>query len=454
MFQNLSSKLLDSINKITGRGRITEKNIKETMREIQKSLIDADVAVPVVKKFVMQVREKAIGEKIMRSLTPGQELIRIAKKELTKLMGEQNEELNLQTSPPAIVMLVGLQGSGKTTTTVKLARFLQEKQKKKVMVVSTDIYRPAAIEQLKVLADEANILFFPSNANESPLDIAKNAVIAAKKQSVDALLVDTAGRLHVDQAMMQEVQDLHKALTPVETLFIVDSMIGQDSVNTARDFNNSVPLTGVILTKIDGDSRGGSALSIKQVTEVPIKFLGSGEKTTALEPFHPDRVASRILGMGDVLSLIEQVEENIDKEEAKKVTKKMQKGKFDFNDFKNQLQQMQKMGGIGSIIDKLPGLGSAGISDKLQSAMSDDLFKGIEAIINSMTLKERGDPDLMSHSRKKRIARGCGKDIQEVNRFLKQFKTMQKMAKKFSSKGGMRKMMQMMQGIPGGGFPK
>ncbi len=448
MFQNLSDRILGSINKISGKGRISEKNIKDTVREVEKSLLEADVALPVVKKFIMNVRQKAIGQNVMKSLTPGQELIRIVQKQLVTVMGNENVELNLRAQPPVVILMAGLQGSGKTTTTGKLARLLKNKHKKKVMVVSTDIYRPAAIEQLQTLSREIDVEFFPSTPDQKPVDIVKNAKNAAKTQVCDVLIVDTAGRLHVDDDMMTEIKELHKISEPTETLFVVDSMTGQDAAITAKEFHDAVPLTGVILTKLDGDSRGGAALSITQITEVPIKFIGLGEKSDALQAFHPDRIASRILGMGDVLSLIEQVEENVDREKAEKMAKKLKKGNFDFNDFRDQLAQMKNMGGIGAIIDKLPGMSA--VSEQVKAAADEDMFKGVEAIINSMTISERRDPELMSPSRKKRISMGAGRDIQEVNKFLKQFKMMQKMVKKMSKKGGMRKMMSMMKGMQGG----
>lgn len=451
MFNNLTERLSETVRDLTGRGRLSEKNMKSALDEVRKALLEADVALPVVKKFIVNLKQKAIGSKITKSLSPGQALVKLVKKELTILMGQANESLNLKAVPPVVVLMAGLQGSGKTTTTAKLANYLKKRENKKVMAVSCDIYRPAAIEQLKVLANENDFLFFESNSSQKPIDIAQAAYTAAKQQGADVLIVDTAGRLHVDEEMMTEAKQLHQALNPTETLFVVDSMSGQDAANTAKAFNDALDLTGVILTKADGDARGGAALSIREVTGKPIKFIGVGEKTDALSPFHPERIASRILGMGDVLSLIEEAEEKLDKAKAEKMAKKMDKGKFDLEDFSEQIKQMSNMGGMGAILDKMPGMGN--IPEQAKAAVNDDLFKGIEAIISSMTKDERKHPEIIKASRKKRIASGSGTSIQEVNKLLKQFDQMQKMMKKFSKKGGMKGLMQMMQSkLPGGGM--
>jgi len=462
MFQNLSDRLGGALQKLRGQGRITEDNIKDTMREVRMALLEADVALPVVKAFVDQVKEKALGESVMKSLTPGQALVKIVNDELVTLMGEANEGLNLNAQPPAVVMMAGLQGSGKTTSVGKLARLLKEREKKKVMVVSCDVYRPAAIDQLQTLAKEVGVDFHPSNIMQKPDAIAKEALDAAKRSFCDVLLVDTAGRLHVDGEMMQEIKALHASINPVETLFVVDAMTGQDAANTAKAFDEALPLTGVILTKTDGDARGGAALSIRQITGKPIKFLGVGEKTTALEAFHPDRVASRILGMGDVLSLVEEVTQKVDHDKAEKLAKKLQKGKdFTLADFKDQMEQMQKMGGMTGLMDKLPGMGQ--VPDAVKAQVGDKETNRTIAIINSMTPQEREFPGVIKGSRKKRIAAGSGTQVQDVNRMLKQFMQMQKMMKKMKG-GGMEKMLKGLGGkIPGlgglgglgggGGFP-
>lgn len=456
MFDNLTERLGQTLKNISGKGRLTEDNIKETMREVRMALLEADVALPVVREFVAKVKERALGEEVGKSLNPGQVFIKIVQKQLEEVMGEANEALNLAATPPAVVLMAGLQGAGKTTTVAKLAKFLIEREKKKVLAVSADIYRPAAIKQLETLCGEVNAEFFPSSTDQKPEDIVNAAMDHARKSFFDVVLVDTAGRLAVDEQMMQEIKALHAAVNPVETLFVVDSMTGQDAANTAKAFNEALPLTGVVLTKTDGDARGGAALSVRQITGKPIKFLGIGEKTDALEPFHPERVASRILGMGDVLSLIEEVERKVDKEKAAKLAKKVQKGKgFDLQDFKEQLEQMRNMGGMMSLVDKLPGMG--GMSDKIKEQAGDKQFVQMEAIINSMTPGERARPDIIKGSRKKRIAAGSGTQIQDVNRLLKQFTQMQKMMKKMSG-GGMKKMMRNMQGMmppggPGGMFP-
>ncbi len=450
MFNNLTERLNTALQRF--QGRITEDNIKDTLREVRIALLEADVALPVAKEFITHVQDKAIGQDVMRSLTPGQALIKIVNDELVSLMGEANAELNLAAQPPAVILMAGLQGSGKTTTVAKLTRYLQEKHEKSVLVTSADIYRPAAIKQLETLANDIQCHYHPSDPSQKPVDIATSAVDAAKRKFIDVVIVDTAGRLGIDEAMMTEIKHIHSAINPVETLFVVDSMTGQDAVNTAKAFDEALPLTGIILTKTDGDSRGGAALSMRQVTGKPIKFLGVGEKTDALEAFHPDRIASRILGMGDIVSLVEEVEQKVDKAKAEKIARKLKKGKsFDFEDFLEQLQQMKNMGGMTKLLDKLPGVG--GIPAQLKNQVSDGMFVKFEAIINSMTLKERRFPALIKGSRKRRIAAGSGTTIQEVNKMLKQFAQMQKMMKKFS-KGGMQKMMRQFQGkLPPGGFP-
>lgn len=466
MFDNLSDRLNNALKKISGNARITHDNVQATLREVRKALLEADVALPVVKEFVNDVRKRAVGQEVSRSLNPGQQFLKIVQSELTELMGSANESLNLAQQPPAVVMMAGLQGAGKTTTVAKLGRFLKQKEKKKVMVVSADVYRPAAIKQLETLAAEVEVEFFPSTADQKPVDIAKAALDKAKKTAVDVLLVDTAGRLHIDEDLMTEIQQLHGALKPIETLFVIDAMIGQDAVNTAKAFNDALPLTGVVLTKIDGDARGGAALSVRHVTGKPIKFLGAGEKTDALEPFHPDRIASRILGMGDVLSLIEEVEAKVDKTKAEKLVKKVQKGqKFDLEDLRDQFQQMQNMGGMTAMLDKLPGMGN--VAQMAQQADVTKQFKQMESIINSMTPAERRNPDILNGSRKRRITVGSGTQVQDLNRLLKQHKQMAKMMKKMKG-GGLTKMMRGMGGMmpggggglppgglpPGGGFPQ
>lgn len=457
MFENLTERLGQTLKNISGRGRLTEDNIKDTLREVRMALLEADVALPVVREFINQVKEKAVGIEVSKSLNPGQVFVKIVRGELEAIMGQANEKLALSAQPPAVVMMAGLQGAGKTTSVGKLARFLREREKKKVLVVSADVYRPAAIKQLETLANEVQVSFFPSDISQKPIDIVNGAIEYAKKQFYDVLLVDTAGRLHVDESMMDEIKDLHAAVKPVETLFVVDAMTGQDAANTAKAFNDALPLTGVILTKADGDARGGAALSVRHITGKPIKFLGMGEKSDALEPFHPDRVASRILGMGDVLSLIEEVERKVDKDKAQQMAKKIQKGKgFDLQDFKEQLEQMRNMGGMMSMLDKLPGMGN--MSEQIKEKANEKSFNQLEAIINSMTPGERANPDIIKGSRKRRIAAGSGTQIQDVNRLLKQFTQMQKMMKKMSG-GGMQKMMQRMKGMmppggPGGMFPR
>ena len=453
MFESLQDRLNGALRSISGKAKITEDNIKGTMREVRMALLEADVALPVVKEFTNQVKERAIGSEVLKSLSPGQAFLKIVHEELQAVMGEANEGLNLATQPPAIILMAGLQGAGKTTTVGKLGKFLTEREKKKVMVVSADVYRPAAIKQLETLANEVGVQFFPSDVSQKPVDIANAAIAEARKQFADVLIVDTAGRLAVDEEMMAEIKQLHAAIDPVETLFVVDAMTGQDAANTAKAFDEALPLTGVVLTKADGDARGGAALSVRQITGKPLKFLGMGEKTDALEPFHPDRVASRILDMGDVLTLIEEAERKIDKSKADKLAKKIQKGKgFDLEDFRDQLLQMKNMGGLMGMMDKLPGMGKMGA----QAGQMDQAEKQLgqtEAIINSMTPDERHFPDKINGSRKKRIAAGSGTTIQDINRVLKQHKQMQKVMKKMTGKGGMRKMMNAMKGMPGMGGP-
>lgn len=452
MFNNLSERLTRVLRNLSGKGRLTEENIKETLRDVRMALLEADVALPVVKELIEHIQAKAIGADVMESLTPGQALIKIVHDELVTLMGEQCDSLNLQTQPPAIILMAGLQGSGKTTTVAKLARILKN-QKKSVLVTSADIYRPAAIQQLETLASTIGVEFYPSHSGQDPLEIAQGAIRTAKNQSIDVVIIDTAGRLHIDDEMMAEIKRLHAAVNPIETLFVVDSMTGQDAANTAKAFNEALPLTGVVLTKTDGDARGGAALSIRQITGKPIKFMGVGEKLDALEPFYPDRVASRILGMGDVLTLIEDAERHIDKEKAAKLANKIKKGKtFDLEDFRDQLRQIGKMGGVMGIMSKLPGLGN--LPQAAKDKVNDKMFVEIEAIINSMTPKERRKPELINGSRKRRIANGSGTDIQAVNRLLKQFTQMQKMMKKMSKSGGLLKMMRGLQGkLPPGMLP-
>lgn len=448
MFENLSDRLSRTLRNISGKGRLTEDNIKETLREVRMALLEADVALPVVREFINQVKEHALGVEVNKSLTPGQEFIKIVQAELEKAMGEANETLNLATQPPAVILMAGLQGAGKTTSVAKLAKFLQQRHKKKVMVVSADVYRPAAIKQLETLAQSVNATFYPSDASQKPVEIVKSALAEAKLKFFDVLIVDTAGRLHVDEEMMNEIKQIHQVLNPIETLFTVDAMTGQDAANTAKAFNEALPLTGVILTKVDGDARGGAALSIRQITGKPIKFLGMGEKTDALEPFYPERIASRILGMGDVLSLIEDLQRNVDQEKAEKMAQKFKKGDdFTLEDFREQLLEMKKMGGMMSMLDKLPGMQN--LPDHVKNQVDDKMFQRMEAMINSMTFKERQNPAIIKGSRKRRIAAGSGTQVQDLNRMLKQFEEMQKMMKKMR-KGGMAKMMRGMQGLMGG----
>ena len=447
MLDNLTQRLSGVIKNLRGQARLTESNIQDALREVRMALLEADVALPVVKDFIAQVKEAALGQEVIGNLNPGQALIGVVHRELTRLMGEANVGIDLATVPPAIILMAGLQGAGKTTSSGKLARLLKTQQKKKVLVVSCDVYRPAAIEQLRTVAEQLEIDFFPSDAGQQPLDIALAAQDYARKHYHDVLIVDTAGRLAVDEAMMAEIKQLHAALKPVETLFVVDAMTGQDAVNTAKAFGDALPLTGVILTKLDGDARGGAALSVRHVTGKPIKFIGVSEKMTGLEAFHPERMASRVLGMGDVLSLIEEAQREVDHAAAEKLAKKVQKGEgFDLNDFKQQIAQMRKMGGISSMMDKLPAqLSQAAAGSKVD----DKQVYRLEAIINSMTQQERTHPELIKASRKRRIAAGAGVQVMHVNQLLKQFETAQKMMKMFS-KGGIGKMMRGMKGmLPG-----
>ena len=452
MFENLTDRLTKTLRNITGQGRLTEDNIKDTLREVRMALLEADVALPVIKDFINEVKTKALGTEVSTALNPGQEFIKIVFDELKSVMGEENSSLDLNSQPPSVILMAGLQGAGKTTSTAKLALFLKERQKKKVMLVSTDVYRPAAIEQLKTLARDVGVEFFASSTEENPVDIANKALKQAKLSFMDVLIVDTAGRLHVDEDMMTEIKELHAAVNPIETLFVVDAMTGQDAANTAKAFSEALPLTGVILTKIDGDARGGAALSVRRITGKPIKFLGAGEKIEALEPFHPDRMASRILDMGDVLTLVEELQRKVDTKKAEKMAEKFKKGKgFDLEDFREQIGQLRNMGGMMGMLDKLPGINS--IPDEIKDKMNDKEIYRKEAIINSMTPKERRKPEIIKGSRKKRIAEGSGVDISEVNKLLKEFDQMQKMMKRLQAKGGMRRLIGAMKGmVPPGYF--
>jgi len=448
MFENLSERLTKTLRAVAGRSRLSDENISDALRDVRTALLEADVALGVVKDFIERVRVRAIGQEVATSLTPGQAMVKLVHDELVALMGEANDGLNLAAAPPAIVLMAGLQGAGKTTTVAKLARLLSERQKKKVAVVSTDVYRPAAIDQLQTLAAEVGATFIASRTDEAPVAIATRAVAEAKMKFVDVLIVDTAGRLAIDTEMMAEIRALHATLRPIETLFVVDAMTGQDAANTAKAFNDALPLTGVVLAKADGDARGGAALSVRAITGKPIKFLGVGEKTDGLEPFHPDRIASRILGMGDVLTLIEEAERKVDRDKAERFAKKIQKGeRFDLEDFREQLKQMANMGGVSSMLEKMPGMGQ--LPQGAQAQLGDGLFKQMGVIIDSMTRHERRYPDLVNGSRKRRIANGSGTQIQDVNRLLKQHKQMQKMMKKVTKKGGMQKMMRQVASLKG-----
>ena len=428
MFENLTDRLSQTLRHVTGKAKLNEDNIKDTLREVRMALLEADVALPVVKDFVNKVKERAVGTEVSRSLTPGQAFVKIVQAELESLMGAANEELTLNAAPPAVVLMAGLQGAGKTTTAGKLARHLKERKKKSVMVVSADVYRPAAIKQLETLANDIGVTFFPSDISQKPVAIAEAAIREAKLKFIDVVIVDTAGRLHVDADMMDEIKALHAAVKPIETLFVVDAMTGQDAANTAKAFGDALPLTGVVLTKVDGDARGGAALSVRAITGKPIKFIGMGEKTEALEPFHPDRIASRILGMGDVLSLIEKAQASVDEEKARDMERQMRQGEFSFDMFLDSMQQLRNLGPFEDILGMLPGM------NKMKGKMNVDekQIARVEAIAKSMTKAERANPDLLNANRRKRIANGSGTSIQEVNRFLKQFEEMKKMMKQFS----------------------
>lgn len=457
MFDTLTERLTQSLRNVSGTGQLTEDNIKDTLREVRMALLEADVALPVTRDFIAKVKQQALGQEVLQQLSPGQAFVKIVHDELTAMMGEANETLDLAAKPPVVILLAGLQGAGKTTTAAKLARYLKERQKKKVATVSADVYRPAAIKQLQTVSEEVGAEWIASDASEQPIEIVKRAIEQAKIKFADVLIVDTAGRLHIDDQMMDEIKALHAAISPTETLFVVDAMTGQDAANTAKAFNDALALTGLILTKTDGDARGGAALSVRAITGKPIKFLGMGEKLDALEPFHPERIAQRILGMGDVLSLVEEVERKIDRDKAEKMAKKLQKGgAFNLEDMLVQFEQMKKMGGMAGFLDKLPGMSGAGIQQALDQAQPEKQVKKMQAIIQSMTIKERRHPDIINSSRKKRIAAGCGMEIQDINRLLKQHSQMAKMMKKLSNPSGLSKMMrgiQDMQKSMGGGMP-
>ncbi|MBI4989712.1 MAG: signal recognition particle protein [Rhodocyclales bacterium] len=449
MLDNLTQRLSRVVKTLRGQARLTEDNISDALREVRMALLEADVALPVVRDLIVRIKEKAVGQEVIGSLTPGQALVGVVHRELAELMGGAHSGLNLAVQPPAVVLMAGLQGAGKTTTTGKLGKLLRERMKKKVLAVSADVYRPAAIQQLKLVAEQAGIDFFPTHASDRPAAIAASALDFARKHYYDVVLFDTAGRLAIDETMMREVAELHAALQPVETLFVVDAMLGQDAVNTARAFNEALPLTGIILTKLDGDARGGAALSVRHVTGKPLKFAGVGEKLSGLEEFHPERMASRILGMGDVLGLIEEAQRGVDQEKAQEFAQKLKAGKgFDLNDFKEQIGQMRKMGGMAGLLDKLPAQ-FAQAAQQAGSQVEDKAVRRLEGIINSMTPQERVKPELIKASRKRRIATGAGVQVQEVNRLLNQFEQTQKMMKQFS-KGGLQKMMRGMKGmLPG-----
>ena len=448
MFESLTQRLSGPVERLRGRGRLTESNISEAVREVRIALLEADVALPVVQALVQRIKVRAVGQEVLRSLTPGQVLVRIVRDELTAVMGSQASDLNLNVPAPAVILMAGLQGAGKTTTVAKLAKHLKERRKKKVMVVSADVYRPAAIEQLQTLAMQVGVLFFPSDASQQPEAIVKAAIADARKSFVDVLIVDTAGRTSIDDAMMAEIKVLHAASSPVETLFVVDSMTGQDAAVTAKHFGEALPLTGVVLTKTDGDARGGAALSVRYVTGKPIKFIGTSEKPEGLDVFHPDRVASRILDMGDVLSLVEQVEQQVDQDKAKKLAEKVAKGKkFDLNDMRDQLEQMQNMGGLSGLMDKLPGIGQ--LPEHVKQQVTGKEVPRMIAVINSMTKKERRNPDLLNGSRRARVARGSGLTPADVNKVLKQYQQMEKMMGKLG-RGGMKGMMRGLSGMMGG----
>jgi len=450
MLDSLTERLARVVKTMRGQARLTEANTQEMLREVRVALLEADVALPVVRDFIARVRERALGEEVVSSLTPGQALVGVVHRELTALMGGDlpaaERELSLAVQPPAVILLAGLQGAGKTTTAAKLAKWLIEERRKKVLTVSTDVYRPAAIEQLRTVSEQAGANFFPSSTGEMPVDIARQALDHARRHYFDVLIVDTAGRLAIDEAMMQEVAALHAAVRPIETLFVVDSMLGQDAVNTARVFAERLPLTGVILTKLDGDARGGAALSVRHVTGKPVKFIGVAEKISGLERFDPERMAGRVLGMGDVVALVEDVRKAVDLQSAEKLAKKIQAGdRFDLNDFKEQIGQMRKMGGLSGLLDKLPAQ-FAQAAGQVSDKDADRQVRHIEGIINSMTPAERAKPELLKASRKRRIAAGSGVPVQEVNRLLSQFEQMRSMMKQMQ-KGGLAKMMRAMGGL-------
>ena len=448
MFESLTQRLSGTVERLRGRGRLTDSNISEAVREVRIALLEADVALPVVQALIQRIKVRAVGQEVTRSLTPGQVLVRIVRDELTAVMGSQASELNLNVPAPAVILMAGLQGAGKTTTVAKLAKHLKDKRKKKVMVVSADVYRPAAIEQLQTLAGQVDAMFFPSDASQKPEAIVKAAMDAARKSFVDVLIVDTAGRTSIDDAMMAEIKALHAAVNPVETLFVVDSMTGQDAAVSAKHFGEALPLTGVVLTKTDGDARGGAALSVRYITGKPIKFIGVSEKPDGLDVFHPDRVASRILDMGDVLSLVEQVEQGVDQDKARKLAEKVAKGKkFDLNDMRDQLEQMQNMGGLSGLMDKLPGVGA--LPEHVKQQVTGKEVPRMIAIINSMTKKERRNPELLKGSRRARVARGSGLTPADVNKLLKQYQQMEKMMGKLG-RGGMKGMMRGLSGMMGG----
>ncbi|MEZ5454758.1 MAG: signal recognition particle protein [Lysobacteraceae bacterium] len=451
MFESLSQRLSATVQRLRGRGRLSEENIRDALRDVRIALLEADVALPVVQALIQRIKVRAVGQEVLKSLTPGQALIKVVRDELTSVMGSAAQDLNLNVPAPAVILMAGLQGAGKTTTVGKLAKLLRERRKKKVMVVSCDVYRPAAIAQLQTLAEQVGVLFHPSQADQKPIDIAHAALDSARKQFVDVVLVDTAGRLSIDEAMMAEIKALHAAIHPAETLFVVDSMTGQDAATTAKAFADALPLTGVVLTKTDGDARGGAALSVRYVTGRPIKFIGVSEKPDGLDVFHPDRIASRILDMGDVLSLVEEVERSVDQEKAAKLAEKVAKGKkFDLNDMRDQLEQMQNMGGLSNLLDKLPGVGA--IPESVKSKVNDREILRMIAIINSMTKKERRFPAVLNGSRRARVAKGSGTSPADVNKLLKQFMQMEKMMSKLTG-GGLKGMMRGMRGLMGGRGP-
>jgi len=449
MFKNLSERLSATLKKISGKASISEGNIQETLREVRMALLEADVALPVVKSFLSQVKERALGLEVKNSLNPGQQFLKIVQAELTAVMGEENQSLELSVKPPAVILMAGMQGSGKTTSSAKLARYLKEQQRKKVMMVSVDINRAAAIKQLEILAAEVGVDFFPTNVSEKPIKTIGLAMAAAERELIDVLIIDTAGRLHVNDEMMLELKSIYEVAKPHETLFVIDSMVGQDAFNIAKSFNEKIGLTGIILTKLDSDTRGGAALSVREITGKPIKFIGVGEKTDSLEPFHPERLVSRILGMGDMLSLIEDIERRVDKEKAQKLARKVARGSgFDLDDLREQIQQMQNMGGLGGLIDKIPGMGK--VNQLAADPNVSSQFNRMEVIIDSMTKEERRKPEILNGSRKRRITAGSGTTIQDLNRLIKQHKQMGKMMKKMKGKG----MQNMMRGLTDVSAPK